>query len=628
MKLWSSIALNMALIALAAGCQSRDPFSLVRVGAGFGGEPTADTGARPWTHLDFRNDPDAFQFAIVTDRTGGHRAGVFPMAVRKLNLLQPEFVMSVGDLIEGYTEDEAQLREQWAELRGFVDTFEMPFFYVPGNHDISNTVMAQLWRQLFGRRYYAFVYRDVLFLCLDSQDLLEYQGGLGKTQIQWAKAVLAKHPGVRWTCVFMHQPLWAYEEENDRTQEEGWTGFPEVEKALLGRRYTVFAGHVHHYVKYIRQNRRYFTLATTGGASALRGTDFGEFDHAVWVTMTPDGPKLANLMIDGIHDENVTTEEQYERTRQMMAALTFSGIELRDDADTVTFENTINNPFSGELEVHYAWQTAQTSWSMKPAKGVLKIPAQGQATIRVVAAFDPNRKMPVPLMRSTVLLDGKEIAAFDRALQPLMRRSGVAVRVESAPTIDGTIRQGEYGSAPINGGFVDYRGRGVPEHQTRFQLAYDDQALYVAVIADETEPNAITVQPRQRDGEIWMDDSVELFIDATFDRKSYHQFSTNTRAVQFDGIGGPGHGTFGDAKWSADWQAAAKISSDRYVVEFAIPFKALGVAPPKPGDTWGFNVCRSRQAEGKTSNQSELSAWSIPYANFHVPSHFGNVTFQ
>ena len=51
----------------------------------------------PWNHLNLNNDPDNFQFAIVTDRTGGHRPGVFEDAVHKLNLLQPEFVMSVGD---------------------------------------------------------------------------------------------------------------------------------------------------------------------------------------------------------------------------------------------------------------------------------------------------------------------------------------------------------------------------------------------------------------------------------------------------------------------------------------------------------------------------------------------------
>src|SRR3954471_15463858 len=46
-------------------------------------------GPHPFTHLQFNEGPDRFQFAIVTDRTGGHRAGVFEDAIRKLNLLQP-----------------------------------------------------------------------------------------------------------------------------------------------------------------------------------------------------------------------------------------------------------------------------------------------------------------------------------------------------------------------------------------------------------------------------------------------------------------------------------------------------------------------------------------------------------
>jgi hypothetical protein len=68
----------------------------------------------PWSHLDVNADAENFQFAIVSDRTGGHRAGVFPLALEKLNLLQPEFVVSVGDLIEGYTEDRVQLDRRQA----------------------------------------------------------------------------------------------------------------------------------------------------------------------------------------------------------------------------------------------------------------------------------------------------------------------------------------------------------------------------------------------------------------------------------------------------------------------------------------------------------------------------------
>ena len=121
-------------------------------------EAEVDGVANPWTNLAVNNDPDNFQFAIVSDRTGGHREGVFEDAIDKLNLLQPEFVVSVGDQIEGYIEDEEELHHQWEEFSGFVEKLDMPYFYVPGNHDMQNPVQAGVWAARFGRSYYHFVY--------------------------------------------------------------------------------------------------------------------------------------------------------------------------------------------------------------------------------------------------------------------------------------------------------------------------------------------------------------------------------------------------------------------------------------------------------------------------------------
>ncbi|MCB0639194.1 MAG: metallophosphoesterase, partial [Lewinella sp.] len=261
-------------------------------------------GAKPWTSLDLNNEADNFQFIIVTDRTGGHRPGVFEDAVHKINLLQPEFVMSVGDLIEGYTDDVAQLDREWNEFTGFTDQLQMPFFYVPGNHDLTNAVQERVWEERFGPTYYHFVYRDVLFLCLNSEDQLRGagRGTLSDEQFDYVQRVLAEHEEVRWTMLFMHQPLWLYEET------ERWR---EVEALLAERKHTVFVGHVHHYVKYERNNGRYYTLATTGGGSNLRGPQLGEFDHVTWVTMTEEGPIMANLALSGIWRDDVVTEKDY-----------------------------------------------------------------------------------------------------------------------------------------------------------------------------------------------------------------------------------------------------------------------------------------------------------------------------
>src|SRR5271168_960019 len=105
----------------------------------------------PWTNLRFNNDPAEFRFAIVSDRTGGHRARIFSQAVEQINLMQPEFVLSVGDLIEGYNRQPAKLAAQWKEFQGYVNKLQMPFFYAAGNHDLANIVEDGVWKEKFGR---------------------------------------------------------------------------------------------------------------------------------------------------------------------------------------------------------------------------------------------------------------------------------------------------------------------------------------------------------------------------------------------------------------------------------------------------------------------------------------------
>ena len=248
----------------------------------------------PWTHLRLNNDPADFQFAIVSDRTGGHRPGIFRRAVDVLNLLQPQFVLSVGDLVEGYTQDRAVLDAQWREFAAEVGRLQMPFFYVPGNHDLSNRAMTRFWRERYGRRYYHFVYRDVLFLVLNSDDPPGGDGGIGSHQMESVRQALTENAAVRWTVVCLHRPLWAQAD----VETNGWLA---VEAALADRPYTVFAGHEHSFRKYVRQGRDYYQLATTGGESPLRGVAHGEFDQVAWVTMKKDGPRLANVLLDGIY---------------------------------------------------------------------------------------------------------------------------------------------------------------------------------------------------------------------------------------------------------------------------------------------------------------------------------------
>ena len=134
-------------------------------------DKAAIPAAKPWTAKRFKNNPRNFQFAIIGDRTGGANVEhTFKLAMGQINLLQPEFVINVGDIIEGYSDKKAELNAEWDEVDEILKTLDMPFFRTPGNHDIANKTAQQVWRERHGATYYCFVYKEVLFMVLDSED--------------------------------------------------------------------------------------------------------------------------------------------------------------------------------------------------------------------------------------------------------------------------------------------------------------------------------------------------------------------------------------------------------------------------------------------------------------------------
>lgn len=260
----------------------------------------------PNTKKDFNNKNIDFQFVVVSDRTGGMQPGVFAEAISKVNLVQPEFVISVGDLIDGYTKNPDVWNAQWDEFDSIVDKLEMPFFHVPGNHDTSNELLLEAWRARLGRDYYHFKYKDVLFLAINTDEI--EGGGISDNQIKYFEKTLQENKDVRWTLLFMHRPVWSYGDT---------MGYKKIENALGNRKYTLFSGHHHHYRYMMHNNMEHFTLATSGGGSNLRGANVGEFHHISWITMKEDGPKIAHLELSGIYDKNVVAEADYDNIQTL-----------------------------------------------------------------------------------------------------------------------------------------------------------------------------------------------------------------------------------------------------------------------------------------------------------------------
>lgn len=371
----SLTVLLLAFFVQAASAQTDSLFS-----------STVSTGKTPWTHLDFDNDPANFQFAIVSDRSGGARPGVFEDAIKKLNWLRPEFVMSVGDLIDGASgRDSVALDQQWAEHFERIAPLEMPFFHLAGNHDVKadNAFQVAYWNEMFGTPFYAFRYKDVLFLALFTNEGFQ---SMHETQIAEFADVLEANADARWTMVFMHHPLWMYPHE---------TNFEKLELLLEGRPYSVFAGHHHRYLHEERQQANYHVLATTGGGSRLLGDAFGSFDHITWVTMHDEGPIIANLRLDGILPADVSTKQTAAFADALLKSVFLESDLFVDNADAVdtgqlflTFSNSAEVPLKVDGRFFHSHQVTLT-----PDRVITEVPANGVVTL----AFEVDAIAPFGL---------------------------------------------------------------------------------------------------------------------------------------------------------------------------------------------------------------------------------------
>lgn len=353
-------------------------------------ESNVATPVKPWTHLNFFNDPADFKFAIMSDRAGGVRPGVFEDAARKINLIMPEFVMSVGDFIPGNSADREELLKEWADFDAELRPLKVPFFFVPGNHDINNDVMRDVWKERSGVPFYSFVYKNVLFLALDSTG--EKGDIVPEYQVEYVREALNKYPDARWTFVFLHHPLWLYENAG---------GFRDIENLLSGRKYTVIAGHTHRYLHQERNNTNYYVLSTTGGGSKLRGNRYGEFDHITLVTVTDEGPIIANLRLDGILPHDVTTKEDYKLTEALVhcTELPYTLLTDREDAVTAgTLALTFRNLSEKELQVKADFMHAHEI-HLEPQNIAMTLAAKSEKTVEVAI----RTTEPVPTDKPALL---------------------------------------------------------------------------------------------------------------------------------------------------------------------------------------------------------------------------------
>jgi hypothetical protein len=226
------------------------------------------------------------------------------------------------------------------------------------------------------------------------------------------------------------------------------------------------------------------------------------------------------------------------------------------------------------------------------------------------------------------------------SLANLPRPTGQAVRVETAPTIDGDVLgDPAWKAAPVIDGFRQYQpneGQPVSE-KTEVRMVFTKDTLYVGVVCYDSNPDGIIVADARRDSSLNNTDSFQMIFDTYKDVQNGFVFGTNPTGLEYDGqVTNEGQGGGGlsgaqmqqsgsgggfNLNWDGAWTVRAKVSEIGWTAEFAIPFKTLRY-PAGGTQRWGVNFQRNIR------RKNEEAYWApIPRQfNLYRVSIAGNVT--
>jgi hypothetical protein len=188
--------------------------------------------------------------------------------------------------------------------------------------------------------------------------------------------------------------------------------------------------------------------------------------------------------------------------------------------------------------------------------------------------------------------------------------------------MDGKLDDPAWAKAPESGGFTILGAHDKqPIAPTYVKAVTDGESLYFGIRC--VEPNLADVKPKpdKRDGDTWLQESVEWLIDPTDQHKHFYHMIGNIAECQFDSeVSYKSEGVFNDnVKWDGDWQLKTSMGDKEWYAEVKIPFSTVGIDPTK-NQVVGITFNRARWVD-----KGELTCWSCNRVKFVEADNMGEM---
>lgn len=549
-------------------------------------------------------DAETVRFAIIGDRTGDHQPGVYEEIVQEVERMQPDFVMTVGDHIEGYTEDTVQLNSEWMEYKLLIEPLTMPIYFTPGNHDILTDAQEQVYRDQIGDPYYSFDESGYHFVILDN-GRWERGDRLPAAELNWLNQDLARHTSAKATLVFMHKPFW---------YNGVAAGRPDTLHAIF-KTYgvdAVFTGHFHQYF-----SGRYDGIMYTGIGSSGAATDPGPDSlmyHFAWVTLQGQFIDVAPIKINSVLAwDAVTAAEMRLADHVRQFAFEVEPLVLDENLKPVndSFAVTIRNYCLDETANDTLRWELPDGWTVTPEAAPVAIEPGKSVTMEFEASCK-GAIYPTPTAMVNLPYEKDATTTVEATLNAA--RVADCYPITSPPKIDGFPDDSVWRD-PVTM-FFAADGSKAATDPTSFYFAYDSAHLYIAAKCMEKDTDSIRATVKEQDGAVYAEDCVGLFLQPIRERPVAYQIYFNPLGYAFDQKLMLNEDGFMDTDrdWNGTYDAVGRRGKGFWSLEAVIPLKLFGVRG-EPGDKWGINFRR------KQSRTGEAADWQTPID--YNPKTFG-----
>lgn len=355
--------------------------------------------------LSAPEEEEGFVFVVYGDRTGGSANGVtvLQQAVTETNLFDPDLVMTVGDLIQGYNTT-SEWMPQMLQYKAIMSNLECPWYPVAGNHDVywrgpdrPDEEHETNYEEHFGPLWYDFTHKNAHFIVLYTDEADPKTGvrnfgrpasqKMSDEQIEFLESALERGADSDHVLVFLHHPRWLKGGYGD-----DWDKVHAVLKDA-GNVSACFAGHIHQ-MRYDgrRDGIEYVSLATVGGHQNFFAPDAGWNDEFHVITVRPDALEMAAIPVGETLDVRRITGEVSQDARALATLKPFFGDPIVIDGNGGSDQRlsfSLKNPTNRTILVTAQPGSDDARWDFEPKSMHQRIGPGGTAVLTTKVTRDP-----------------------------------------------------------------------------------------------------------------------------------------------------------------------------------------------------------------------------------------------